>query len=210
MTFDQLNQRPKSFYWIYPPLRFLVYLVLLIFGPCRGIGAKSVPRTGGVLLFANHLSDIDPIIVHCFSPRPIYFMSKSELFEIKVLGPMIRYFRAFPVKRGEPDKAAIKTAVDLLKSGHVVCIFPEGKLSEDGNLQPLLPGVSLIARMAGVPVQCCGLKNTHKIMPYGLSIPRPALRWVTAHFGEPRSFTKADSGDEILEWATTELKNLVS
>lgn len=210
MTFEELNTRPKSFFWIYPPLRFLVYLVLLLFGPCRGIGAREMPKKGGVLLFSNHLSDLDPVVLHCFSPRPIYFMSKSELFEIRVLGPMIRYFRAFPVKRGEPDKAAIKTAVELLKNGHVVCIFPEGKLSEDEKLQPLLPGVSLIARMAGVPVMCCGLKNTQKIMPYGLSIPRPAFRWVTAHFGKPRSFSKTDSSEEILDWATQELKNLVS
>lgn len=135
-------------------------------------------------------------------------MAKSELFDFPILGKAIRGFRAFPVKRGEPDREAIKRAVALLKAGETVCIFPEGELSESGDMLPLKPGVALIVRMAGVPVIACGLKNTNRMMPYGKVIPRPSFRWIEARWGEPKQFEAHATGEEIMEWATQELEKL--
>ena len=73
-------------------------------------------------------------------------MAKSELFDMKIIGKMIRCFQGFPVKRGEPDRASMRHAIELLKMGEVVAVFPEGQLSEDGELQELKAGVALIVR----------------------------------------------------------------
>lgn len=183
-----------------PLLRLIGLVILTIFGPFRWRG--RVPKQGGLLLLANHTSDLDPVLVQGATNRQVFFMAKDELFQMPVLGKLIRWFQAFPVKRGEPDRGAIRLAVDLIKSGEVVCVFPEGQLSESGELQPILPGVELIARMAGCPVVCVGIKNANRIMPYGMTIPRPALRWVTVTIGKPwvnaEGFT-ARVREELLE-----------
>lgn len=192
---------------VYPVLRPLVWLIFLVLGPFRVYNRRLIPKDGGVVIISNHLSDMDPVVVQYGCPRPIYFMAKSELFEIKVLGPLIRIFRAFPVRRGEPDRDAIKLAVELAQAGNVVCLFPEGQLSEDGELQELKPGASLIVRMAGVPVVCCGLQNTNRIIPFKKLIPRPSWHCTRVSWGEPRTFNKAESGD-ILPWMEAELLRL--
>jgi len=191
-----------------PILRLVVRALMLVLGPTIVKGAYRVPRTGGVLVLSNHIADFDPVLVQASCRRLIHFMAKSELFEMKLLRPVIRWFHAFPVKRGEPDRAAIRKAIDLLQAGEVVCIFPEGELSVTGELQDLLPGASLIVRKAGVPVICCGIRNTNRIMPYGNFIPRPALCFTHARWGEARQFDRRTSNDEILAWAEAQLREL--
>ena len=87
-------------------------------------------------------------------------MAKSELFEMRGLGPVIRWFGAFPVQRGAPDRQALKIAIGLLKRGEAVCIFPEGQIGDYPHLLPLLPGVALVAKASGVPIIPCGLQST--------------------------------------------------
>ena len=91
-----------------------------------------------------------------------------------------------------------------------MCIFPEGELSESGRLQPLLPGAALIVRKAGVPVVCCGIRNTNRVMPYRSVVPRPCFCRTYAEWGEPRTFDADASSEEILEWAEGELRRLTA
>ncbi len=182
--------------------------LMLALGPVRASGAYRVPREGGVLILANHLSDCDPVVLQVGCPRPIRFMAKSELFEIRVLGPLIRAFQAFPVRRDAPDRKALQQAAELLKAGHAVCIFPEGRLSEDGQLQELKAGVALVARMAQVPVICAGLIGTNRVLPYGKFVPRPSFRRTEVRWGEPRHFDAHVSAEEFLAWAEGQLRSL--
>ncbi len=191
-----------------PVLKFCFWLLFLFLGLPKVRGSYRVPRQGGVLILSNHIADVDPIAVQLACPRPIHFMAKSELFEMKLIGSFLRFYKAFPVRRGEPDKGAIKHCVNLLRAGEAVCIFPEGELSEAGELLPLKPGVALIIRMAGVPVICLGIKRTNKIMPYGSMIPRPSFGRVPCEWGEPKTFTKEDSAEKILGWAEGQLREL--
>ena len=89
-----------------------------------------------------------------------------------------------------------------------MCVFPEGELSVSGELQDLLPGASLIVRRAGVPVICCGVKNSNRILPYGSVFPRPALRFTHARWGDARQFDRKTSNDEVLAWAEAQLREL--
>ena len=141
-------------------------------------------------------------------PRDIYFMAKSELFAMKVVGSVMRYWKAFPVKRGEPDRGALKHAAELAKQGHVVCIYPEGQLSENGELQDLKSGIALIIRMAGVPVICLGIRNTNRILPYGSLVPRPCFRTVQMNWGEPHEFPRDATTEDVLGWVEGQLREL--
>lgn len=207
--FSPKLQHPLFTYVAVPLMRAVCWVVFTLLGPFRAVNRRAIPRSGGLLILANHRADIDPIVLQLACPRPIYFMAKSELFGIRMLGKLIRAFRAFPVRRGEPDRSSIKTAVAYAHLGQAVGIFPEGQLTETGELQSLKPGAALIVRMAGVPVVCCGIRDTDRILPYGKLLPRPAFGWVTCEWGEPRSFERHASTEEIVGWATAELRRLV-
>jgi 1-acyl-sn-glycerol-3-phosphate acyltransferase len=175
------------------------------------VGNYRIPSTGPVLILANHIADIDPVVVQACCPRPIHFLAKSELFAIPVIGRLMRAFGAYPVERGKPDRAALKLAAKLLADGEVVCLFPEGQLSEDGELQEIKAGASLIVRLSpGVPVLCCGIQGTDRIIPYGKVIPRPSWKRVNVIWGETHRFEDGESSETILSWIRGQLLSLCS
>ncbi len=204
-----MASKPRYFeiFWL-PFARVIAFLFFLVLGPYRVRGAYRVPREGSLLILPNHIADLDPPFTQFSCPRHVHFMAKSELFGMKVIGPLIRFFGAFPVKRGEPDRNSIRQAVELLNAGKAVGVFPEGQLSQDGELQELKSGIALIIRMAKCPVICCGIRGTNKILPYGSVLPRPAFSTVEAVWGEPREFAKETSTEEILEWVRAQLREL--
>lgn len=189
-----------------PFLRAVCWVLMTVLGPFKRVGAYRVPKTGGVLILSNHQADVDPVAVQLACKRPIYFMAKSELFEMKGVRYILKIFHAFSVRRGEPDKGAIRHAVELLREGEAVCIFPEGELSETGELLPLKPGVALIVRMAQVPVICCGIDGTNRILPYGKLLPQPAFHTARVTWGEPHTFSKDADTETILSWVEGQLR----
>lgn len=197
---------PRSYlWWRYPLSKAFAWVIFTLLGPTYTKGRRRVPKKGGLLILSNHQADVDPILVQLACPRPIHYMAKSELFESPTLRKWMLKYRAFPVNRGEPDRAAIKRAIALLKAGEVVGIFPEGELSETGEILPLKAGVALLVRMSGAPAICVGLRNTRRIMPYGTTLPRPALRFISARWGKPRQFDKKAETEEIMAWVKSEL-----
>ncbi len=181
---------------------------MTIFGRAKCIGARQFPRKGGVLILANHCSDVDPLLVQMSCPRNVHFMAKSELFEMKFLAILMRLGSTFPVKRGEADRAALRLAAEYLKLDEVVCVFPEGQLSEDGKLQSLFPGIALIIRLAHPKVICLGLNHSREVMPYGKMTLQFAKHRVISRWGMPIEFSKENTTEEILDWVKNQLESL--
>lgn len=198
--------RPAPLQKWFSPLKILVRGIFCILGPLRVQGPEKMPD-GGVLVLGNHLADVDPFAILGSARRPIRFMGKRELFEMKVVGFFMRAWGNFPVSRGEADRGALKEAAEYLRAGEAVGIFPEGELSEAGTLQPMKAGVALITRMAPCPVICVALRGTDRILPYGKLVPRPSFRRVDVVWGEPRFFDK-ETAHEMIPWAEAELKRL--
>lgn len=194
--------------WLLVIGKAIVWPLMKLIGPIVGIGRIFLPENGGLLLLSNHRSDCDVIIVQYCCPRPIRFMAKSEIFEMKIVGNLARFFRAFPIHRDSADRSALKKAIDLLKDGQVVGIFPEGETSETGEMLPLKPGISLIAKASGVPVVCVGIKNSAYIIPYGKLLPRPALRTVRVRFGQPFLYESFPNSQEFLDHVKLEIERL--
>lgn len=115
-------------------------------------GLEHVPRRGGALLVANHQSYLDPIVVAVRLNRPVSFLAKSELFENRYFGWLIRSLHAFPVRQGEGDVGAVRETIRRVQEGHILNIYPEGSRCDDGEIAPLQHGISLIVRRAGVPI----------------------------------------------------------
>lgn len=136
-------------------------------------GRGNVPRTGGVLLVANHTSYADPPIIGTASPRPVNFMAKAELFTIPLLAGFIRGTHAFPVRRGAADQAALRAGVRLLRRERVLLVFPEGTRSPDGRLMPFEPGAAFVGLASDAAVVPVGIDGADRLLPRGKRVLLP-------------------------------------
>lgn len=147
-------------------------------------GAEHIPPTGPVILAANHRSMWDVPIHSLAAPRPVTFMAKKELFKNPVLGWAWRVLGGFPVRRDISDIRAIDTALAVLERDEVLCLYPEGKRSLQGEMLPFLKGAAWIALRTGAPIVPSGLVGTGKVPAPGMKNPRFGKR-VVVNFGEP-------------------------
>ena len=136
-------------YWL---LEGVSLLVLTFLGGLFVRGEANVPPSGTVLMVSNHVSYLDPVAIGDAAPRRVVFMAKAELFKSRVLGFLLRGVDSFPVKRGESDRSAFKTTLEMLNEGRVVCIFPEGTRSPDGTIGDAEPGAAVFAQKTGCAV----------------------------------------------------------
>ena len=132
----------------------------------RPLGTEHLPREGGYVLAAGHVSNLDPwpLGMALFPHRFLRFMAKSELFWFP-LGRIIAAAGAFKVHRGRADREAIATAVELARSGNVIAMFPEGTRRRKGVRKKYearwRSGAARIALTAQVPLVPAGLKGTN-------------------------------------------------
>jgi 1-acyl-sn-glycerol-3-phosphate acyltransferase len=161
--------RPSPFYLFvgavsWPFLKLLYRL--------RAEGVENLPQDGGFVLAANHVSNFDPwpLGIPLWPRRYLRFMAKSELFWWP-LGPMIRAGGAFKVRRGERDVEAIATAVDLVREGHIVVMFPHGTRQRKGLVKKHRPrahtGAARISIGAEAPLVPAAIAGTHRLSRFG-------------------------------------------
>jgi 1-acyl-sn-glycerol-3-phosphate acyltransferase len=141
-----------------------------------------VPSSGPVLIVSNHVGGVDPAIIGAWSPRPVWFMAKAELFTRR-WGWLMRGYHAFPVIRHSPDRTALRRAFDLLKQGSAVVLFPEGHRSENARLLRAEPGAGFIARRSGAPLVPIAITGSQNVLSRHSRFPRRAD--VAMTFGEP-------------------------
>ena len=134
-------------------------------------GSRHVPRKGGVLIVSNHQSYLDPMVLASKLHRPMSFLAKSELFENRYFGWLIRNLNAFPVRQGEGDVGAVKETIRRLQEGHVLNVFPEGSRTADGMIRPMQAGIGLIVRRAGVPVVPAVIDGSFAAWPRQAKLP---------------------------------------
>lgn len=144
---------------LWPFLHCWVPHVTTFLAPSYGYGLEHVPASGGFVVAANHFSAIDPPLIGSFSPRAIYYMAKAELMAKPVIGTLLGYTGAFPVRRGEADREAVRKARWLLREGHAVGLFVEGTRQRLGYPGLVQPGATMLAFQEGVPMVPCGVAS---------------------------------------------------
>jgi len=145
-------------------------------------GTPNVPASGPVLMVSNHVGAVDPALIGAWTPRPVWFMAKAELFS-GAFAWLMRAYHAFPVVRHSPDRTALRRAFDLLKQGSAVVLFPEGHRSETARLLRAEPGAGFVARRSGAPLVPIAITGTQNVLGRHTIIPRRAE--VAMTFGEP-------------------------
>ncbi|WP_245966281.1 lysophospholipid acyltransferase family protein [Sphaerisporangium album] len=156
----------------------IVKSVLLLFTKRDWRGRANVPRTGGVIIAANHLSWTDPLLLAHFTYNngrwPVY-LAKSGVFDIPVIGKIVRACRQIPVFRGSTDAArSLKHAEEALREGSCVIFYPEGTITRDPDYWPMAfkTGVARLALATGAPVIPVAHWGAQELLPYGGKKPR--------------------------------------
>ncbi|AZU63165.1 lysophospholipid acyltransferase family protein [Neobacillus mesonae] len=167
------------------------------------IGLENFPSNeGGILLCSNHINNFDPIIVGISTPRPVHFMAKEELFQVPVLGGIVRKCNAFPVKRGMSDREALRKGLNVLKEGHVLGLFPEGTRSKTGELGKGLAGAGFFA-----------LKTDAMVVPCAVIGPYKSFKRLKVVFGKPIEMEslrqEKASAEHVTELIMSEIHKLI-
>jgi 1-acyl-sn-glycerol-3-phosphate acyltransferase len=169
--------------------RFVVGTIFRTSLRYRVVGAEKVPRTGGLVVAANHISNLDPPLLGVALPRPVWYMAKKELFAMPVIKQLIPRLNAFPVDRQAGGTAAVRASLRMLKEGRAVVIFPEGGRNVTGTNQEKA-GAAFLAAASGAPVVPAAIVGTRKLRPFGK---------VTVVFGDPMHVVRnrQSDGDDL-------------
>lgn len=141
----------------------LVRLIMAIYARVEVVGADNLPRRGGVIVVSNHLNNADPGLVGGFLRRRVVFMAKDEMFQWPLFGGYVRLIGAFPVRRFEADLRALRRAVQLVRRGEVLVMFPEGTRSKTGSMSRGHPGTAMVALRAGAPILPVAITGTEVV-----------------------------------------------
>ena len=131
------------------------------------VGRENTERAGGFLLASNHISHFDPLIISALVRRKIDWMAMAEFFPVPGLGHFLRAVDAFPAARDRADRKTIRTAIERLKKGRVVGVFPEGGIRDGARSllegAELRAGASTLAHMAGAPIVPCVILGSDRL-----------------------------------------------
>ncbi len=126
-------------------------------------GRENLPEKGAYILSCNHITALDPVLLALKSKRIIHFMAKYETFKNPLARFFLTHLNSFPVKRGSSDKSSIEYAINLIKNGEIIGIFPEGTRNKEGTEpQKAKSGVALIAHASKADVLPCSIRIGEK------------------------------------------------
>lgn len=144
-------------------VRFLIKCFMYLVFRLRVHGRENFPKEGAVIVSLNHRSYWDVPLVGSVLPRRLTFMAKKELFDVPVLGAIIKWADAFPVSRGKSDLGAIRAALAALRAEKAMAIFPEGRRVKPGESHTAKAGVALIAEKTGAPILPIAISGRYRL-----------------------------------------------
>ncbi|GAC1403329.1 MAG: lysophospholipid acyltransferase family protein [Ktedonobacteraceae bacterium] len=185
---EKVKKAAKNLYepYITPRLLYeiirwgIAFPILSIVARIRLKGRYNVPKHGPFLIAANHLAWTDIPLIPLLLPGKVVYMAKEEYFSSRIAW-LVRFFGAFPVKRGEGDRQALRAAEEQLKKGNVVVLFPEGTRSKSGTMAKGHAGLGMIALRSGVPVIPVAIWGSEKVL-------KQLKPHVTISYGTPMVF----------------------
>jgi 1-acyl-sn-glycerol-3-phosphate acyltransferase len=169
--------------WVWFISQILVGIVFTVWLRFRARGMDRLPAVGGALLLGNHSSFIDPLLVGLPLRRPVSFLARNTLFQVPVIGWILRHTYVMPLSRDTGGAAGIRETLRRLEEGFYVGVFPEGTRSADGTLGRFKPGFAALVRRTDLPIYPVGIAGAHRALGRGSLFLKPHR--VCVVFGEP-------------------------
>ena len=200
--------RTKRPDWVYRAARILLTVPVLGIYRFRAIGVDNVPYRGPVVLAPNHFSFFDHFFVAALLRREVQFMAKSQLFRPPFLDFILSHGGTFPVRRGQRDDEAFKTAHSILDRGGVVLMYGEGGRSRSKRLGEPKPGLGRLVLESGVPVVPIAIHGSQHVREAKQGFISPK---VTVHYGEPFAYERVqdptrDQAQEVADQVFERIK----
>ena len=193
--YQKLSYKLVSLLFVFPIYRFLFKGHL--------IGKENIPQKNTFIMVSNHGSLLDPPLLGHAIGHNISFMAKAELFNIPLLGSIIRACGAYPVKRGAIDKNTIKTACEKLSNNNSIGIFIDGTRQKNGRVNKPKQGAALLSYKNQKLLLPVAIVNSHKLIRFRFGLP--FFTKIIIKVGKPIQPPKNGSKD-ILKLVTTKLQ----
>lgn len=158
------TKHSRPYYFFFKALQLTLKILFRILYRVKVSGTEKVPASGRLIVCANHISYIDPVIIGAYIPRYLYYMAKKELFSNRFLGNLVTFLNAFPVNRKAVDRRTIRISAEILECENALGIFPEGTRSTDGIIRDPKKGVGFISVLTGSPVLPVAISGTNMII----------------------------------------------
>lgn len=189
------------FYYV---AKFFATMFMKLMFRIEVVGSENIPKTGGIVVCGNHVSNYDAVLVGICMKRAVSFMAKKELYDVKGLSFLVKRLKTIPIDRSKTDMAAFKTAIKVLRQGGVIGIFAQGTRVKEGEDKKAKGGAALFALTADVPV-----------VPVAISGSFKKFQKLTIKFGTPITLEeyagkrpKTPELDTITEKIMTEIESL--
>lgn len=208
-----MNSVPgRKFIWWF--LQIFAQPLFALYFRYRSIGKEKIDPTRGGLFLANHQSFLDPLMIGVPLTRPVCYLARNSLFRVPFLGWFLKNVYVIPIDRSAASSESMKKAIDKMKEGHLVGVFPEGTRSTDGKLQRIKPGFIAIAKRSQLPVYPVGVAGTMNALPKGGKFVRP--KKIRVVFGDPilpeeiEELSKKENKQKFIDLVTERIQNCLT
>lgn len=193
----------KSFFYVIA--KFFVKIVFFLYFKVSAYGKENIPKKGRLIVAANHISYLDPLILGLSFPRRIHYIMSSVYYDKIILKQLCFFLDAIPIGEGLQISAYKKTMRVLSKEG-VVGIFPEGHRSTKGFLLEARKGVGVYALRSKAPIIPAAIVGTREALPPHAIFPKPHK--VKIYYGKPIVFSEETKPEEISDTIKREIAKL--
>jgi 1-acyl-sn-glycerol-3-phosphate acyltransferase len=207
-----ISRLPRLSIWRRAFRRVIIGLARLVVWMCtrpRTYGFEHIPSQGPALVVTNHLGDADLVVGLALSPVEVDAFAKAELYDFPVLGKLMDAYGVIWVHRGQPDRHALRAALDSLRQGRLVGIAPEGRESVTGALEQGTEGAAYLALMASVPVIPLTFTGTENTRIFG-NLKRLRKTDVSMTIGPPFCLEELPDRQRAIEQGTQKIMSALA
>lgn len=191
----------------FPIIRLLSLLLMKPFFQLEIRGRAHFETLCEPVIFAgNHTGYLDSLIVAAAINRPFTFLMSEEVFSWKRVGKLVPYGNTLPLNMQKP-LACFRETLTLLAKKQSICIFPEGKLTLDGQLAAFNPGVAFLQEKSKAPVVPFAIRGGFDA--WAIDTPRPVFRKIVIEFGEPILPQAASSREDVTALIKSKVQSLL-
>jgi len=209
---NELTRLPRLTWWrkfFRRAITWIARILTWIWTDTQVSGLENLPERGPAIIVANHLGDADLVVGLSVTPTIVEIFAKSELYDLPMLGKLMDAYGVIWIHRGQPDRKAIRAALQALKIGRMVAVAPEGRESLTGSLEQGTGGAAYLAVKADVPIVPVTMTGTENKQLFG-NMKRLRRTKVSLTIGPPFRLRKVSDSREAIHQGTETIMRMLA